>query len=1071
MLCCMTIFLSNIESHAQEIIKDINPAPGALITVLNNASQHCFTCGDLVYFSTQDSLGMELWRTDGTSAGTHRVMDMNPGEDDGLYANEPVLCHNGTAYFRDISARIYKTDGTASGTVLVTNNMAGPYGLHIFNDRIYYIGMDQNLWSTSGIPGSEQIVMSFDFGDSYTPSFMHFAAGTSHLYMMIVIYGPSGTIERSELWKTDGTEGGTVMVKSFQSINKFPTNLIANGDIVYFNGIDNTYGSELWTSDGTEAGTRIVKDLNPGSGDANFYVRTFFNNQLIFAMDYNTWVSDGTAEGTRVLIPNVYATVAREYQSSLYLLGRDNASGEVYFHQSDATPEGTVALDALGSEMFYTQMIPVTNGKFIFPMRGADLGIELGVSNGAPGNSTLLKDINPGPAESSPRFFAELNGQVIFMADDGTHGYELWITDGTPEQTKLIRDVKTGTEDANIDNMNILNGKLLFLAGTNDQYRELWTSDATEAGTQMVYDFEGPDVIGKTDDHLVILDQSKFWKSDGTPGGTSIMWDMVGSVTGYGMGSRTSVTAANNLYFSFRTYGESFDLWRANTETNEVVRVPNSDPTIEMSFPYYNFHGAALGNELVFEGSETDHGAELWITSNGGTQKQLLKDINPGTAGSAVCCFASAGDKVFFFADDGVHGKEPWVTDGTHDGTFMLRDITTGTDWPVYNTPAILNGSALFAANGPEGTALWISDGTSTGTGLLKAVQPDNLVSLDGKVYFFAMDQQDQLSVYETDGTEAGTRPIGTPPAGNLGYGMQIVKSGNVVYFRSADGIWRTLGTPASTEFVSDFEVLSDLYPIGNRVLFEGRGTLGRELYGVEVTKFNQTITMATIGEKRFGDPSFEVNAFSSSGLPVTLSSTDDNILVDGTRIELLAPGRATITATQAGDDNSHPATPVSESFCIDPPKPAIAVDVDGEGFILVSSAADNNYWYRDGTLFNSSDAEVLVEEEATYTLTVTADDCESEPAVYELVFTGLEDAQSGLRIFPNPVNDVLEVHLPFPQTNTELLLKDMNGRIILHRETLQTSEPINVSELENGVYILQTITQNKITSRLFLKQ
>ena len=44
------------------------------------------------------------------------------------------------------------------------------------------------------------------------------------------------------------------------------------GGTLYFGVVDdNQYGDEVWTSDGTEAGTVLVKDINPGRASSNYY--------------------------------------------------------------------------------------------------------------------------------------------------------------------------------------------------------------------------------------------------------------------------------------------------------------------------------------------------------------------------------------------------------------------------------------------------------------------------------------------------------------------------------------------------------------------------------------------------------------------------------------------------------------------------------------------------------------------------------------------------------------------------------------------------------------------------------
>src|SRR5262249_34402988 len=70
-----------------------------------------------------------------------------------------------------------------------------------------------------------------------------------------------------ELWKSDGTAAGTVLVKAFGS-NAYPGNFTnVNGEL-FFTASEGT-GGELWESDGTAAGTHLVTVIRPGSVGSN----------------------------------------------------------------------------------------------------------------------------------------------------------------------------------------------------------------------------------------------------------------------------------------------------------------------------------------------------------------------------------------------------------------------------------------------------------------------------------------------------------------------------------------------------------------------------------------------------------------------------------------------------------------------------------------------------------------------------------------------------------------------------------------------------------------------------------
>ena len=119
-------------------------------------------------------------------------------------------------------------------------------------------------------------------------------------------------IHGRELWKSDGTEAGTVLVKDINagSDTGYRPDLPDRcGRTLFFTADDGTHGQELWKSDGTRAGTVLVKDINPGSDYGYPTSLTAVGGRLFFTADDGThgrelWKSDGTKAGT-VLVKDI----------------------------------------------------------------------------------------------------------------------------------------------------------------------------------------------------------------------------------------------------------------------------------------------------------------------------------------------------------------------------------------------------------------------------------------------------------------------------------------------------------------------------------------------------------------------------------------------------------------------------------------------------------------------------------------------------------------------------------------------------------------------------------------------
>ena len=115
-------------------------------------------------------------------------------------------------------------------------------------------------------------------------------------------------VNGQELWKSDGTSAGTVLVKNIGpgNVSGAPAELSVVNGTLFFSAADFVSGRELWRSDGTAAGTVLVKDIAPGSQSSDPSTLTNGNGTLFFAataFDGRLWKSDGTAAGTSPVYP------------------------------------------------------------------------------------------------------------------------------------------------------------------------------------------------------------------------------------------------------------------------------------------------------------------------------------------------------------------------------------------------------------------------------------------------------------------------------------------------------------------------------------------------------------------------------------------------------------------------------------------------------------------------------------------------------------------------------------------------------------------------------------------------
>lgn len=390
--------------------------------------------------------------------------------------------------------------------------------------------------------------------------------------------------------------------------------------------------------------------------------------------------------------------------------------------------------------------------------------------------------------------YMTIGNQLFFAGTTSPQGTELWVTDGTPAGTQQLANINSlgGSSPSNFHN---LGGTLLFFANDGPNDIELWRSDGTQAGTQLVRDinpsgdainFPQPVVLG---DFLVFEATDgesgrELWRSDGTAAGTELLLDV--------------------------------------------------NPGPEGSNPY---EIQKIGESLAVFGAQTPaEGIELWVTDGTAANTKLIADINPGAENSLppgwFRYFATRDGYAYYRGTDGTSGLELWRTNGTEVGTHMVRDLQAGAEDGVREAPnPVAVGNKIFyqANDGSTGLEVFSSDGTEANTGLLLDIAPNgdslpagasySFTSYADAVYFRASNGVDDIELWRTDGTGAGTAMVkNIAESGPSTPGGFFIFKNQLFFAATADTggreLWRTDGTEAGTAIAVDINPFGDGNPM-----------------------------------------------------------------------------------------------------------------------------------------------------------------------------------------------------------------------------------------------------------------
>jgi ELWxxDGT repeat protein len=314
-----------------------------------------------------------------------------------------------------------------------------------------------------------------------------------------LFFAANDGINGMELWRSDGTEAGTVLVKDINAgfSNSSIGYLTDVNGTLFFVANSGTSGTELWKSNGTAAGTVLVKDIRPGSMGSNPSDLVNANGILFFTADNGSngvelWKSDGTDAGT-VLVKDIKSGSASGYPQSLAAMNdivffaADNGVKGIELWKSDGTTAGTTLVKDIwsGSNDGYPFDLTVIGADLYFSANDGGSGTELWKSNGTSSGTVQIKDIWTGSSDGFPYDLLNVGGTLFFSADNGASGIELWKSDGTAAGTVLVKDVWPGSESGAVGNFSKLVNKLVFTGNDGITGYKTWQSDGTASGTKI----------------------------------------------------------------------------------------------------------------------------------------------------------------------------------------------------------------------------------------------------------------------------------------------------------------------------------------------------------------------------------------------------------------------------------------------------------------------------------------------------------------------------------------------------------------------------------------------------------
>lgn len=386
----------------------------------------------------------QLWETDGTTLGTKEVEGIKWGYR--FFHQKDSI-----AYFLQ-NGQLKSLNGNTSQVQTLLGSFNLGEGGKVFQDSYIY----KNPVNSST---QEHILKSFNFTSGSHETIMTFPVDKR--IVSINVLGDKICFQVGiDIWISDGTTSGTEII--FQGSDydiewiSFDENAIINGSLI-FSAESEVYGVEPWRTDGTIGGTFLLKDLavgvypNTGRPKNSHPGFMLSNNGLVYFTSYQNdlggyvlYETDGTEQGTQIkkqLSEDFGFRRIDEvniFKDKLFFLALTDKFGTEYWVSDEEVSEINLLKDIWKGgggfrDLLFRYEKNINDNYLYFPADDGIYGKELWRTDGTTEGTVMIKDLTPRAGWSSPWVMSNIEEEFFFYAGNDLIGYSLYkVNDNTP---------------------------------------------------------------------------------------------------------------------------------------------------------------------------------------------------------------------------------------------------------------------------------------------------------------------------------------------------------------------------------------------------------------------------------------------------------------------------------------------------------------------------------------------------------------------------------------------------------------------------------------------------------------